>query len=400
MRRIARWVRPLNAAMAPSLARGVRNPDSTFDRVLAKAEETADADAATDRAFVEDYRALLHRFAEVPTLSYLGWVATAAEFQMRLANRLRIRRLHAEHPAIGAEPIERPIVVVGLPRTATTLAHKVITAPEGNRAPQMWEFRHADRFDIDPKLRERRRNEAQRISEAVKYIAPVWPVIHPNSADTPEECVLALPHGLQWLVRFRLTGYREWIAEHDFVPDYRYLKEFLQVLQHGDRPRRWVLKSPFHLYNLDALLTVFPDAQIVWTHRDPQTVMGSWCSLAETGLAMCNRRWDTHQIGAEWLESLSWMVDQGRLGRLRIAPERMVDVSYHQLTADPFGQLPRIFERLGLPWSFREEGNLESVLARPGMRRNHEYSLARYGLDPEQVDKAFGDYTQLVASIR
>jgi len=78
----------------------------------------------------------------------------------------------------------------------------------------------------------------------------------------------------------------------------------------------------------------------------------------------------------------------------------MVDVSYHQLTADPFGQLPRIFERLGLPWSLREEGDLESVLARPGMRRNHEYSLARYGLDPEQVDKAFGDYTQLVASIR
>jgi hypothetical protein len=400
MRRIAGWVKPLNAAMAPALARAVRNPDATFDAALGKAEAGAKVGADIDRDFVEDYRTLMRRFAEVETISYLGWTATAAEFRMRLENRLRIRRLHAEHPEIAREPIERPIVVVGLPRTATTLAHKVITAPEDNRAPLMWEFRHADRFDADPRLRDRRRQEAQRISQAVKYIAPIWPVIHPNSADTPEECVLALPHGLHWLTRFRLPGYREWLAEHDFVPDYRYLKEFLQVLQAGDRPRRWVLKSPFHLYNMDALLTVFPDAQIVWTHRDPHTVMGSWCSLAETGIAMCNKDYDLHEIGREWLESLSWMVEQGRLARLNVPPERMVDVSYHQLTADPFGQLPRIFERLGLEWSFREEGNLEEVLVRPGMRRNHEYTLGRYGLDADMVDKAFGDYAKLVAAIR
>ncbi|GAA1687321.1 sulfotransferase [Glycomyces endophyticus] len=400
MRRIASWVKPLNAAMAPSLTRAVRDPDAAFEQALGKAEAGAGIGADIDRDFVEDYRALMHRFAKVRDISFLGWTATSSELQMRMENRLRIRRLHAEDPRIASEPIDRPIVVVGLPRTATTLAHKVIAEPEGNRAPLMWEFHHADRFDVDPKLRERRLAKARKISSAVGMITPIWETIHPSTAETPEECVLALPHGLQWGTRFKLPGYRDWLAQHDFVPDYQYLKEFLQVLQSGDRPRRWVLKSPFHLYNLDALLKVFPDAHILWTHRDPQTVMGSWCSLVETGTALCNRRYDTHEIGREWLESLSWMVEQGRLMRLGIPPERMVDVSYHQLTADPYGQLPRIFEQLGLKWSHREEGNLENVLARPGMRRNHEYTLSRYGLDPDKVDRAFGDYTKLVAAIR
>ncbi|WP_051393178.1 sulfotransferase family protein [Glycomyces arizonensis] len=400
MRRIASWVRPVNAMMSPALARAANDPDRAFERLLRRAERAAGADASGDEAFTEDFRGLLRRFADVGTISYLGWTATTAELQMRLENRLRIRRRIAEAPAIADEPIDRPIVVVGLPRTATTLAHKVIAAPEGNRAPLMWEFRATDRADVDPGLRRKRLKQAQRVSSAVKYVAPVWQTIHPNSAETPEECVLALPHGLHWLTRFRLPGYREWLAERDFTPDYAYLKEFLQVLQHGDRPRRWVLKSPFHMYNLGALMRVFPDATIMWTHRDPQTVMGSWCSLVETGMAMCNRSYDPRQIGSDWLQTLSWMVDQGRDQRLQVPPERMVDVSYHQLTADPYGQLPKIFERLGLEWTPREEGNLESVLARPGMRRNHEYSLARYGLDPDMVEEAFGDYGRMVTTMR
>lgn len=400
MRRVARWVRPANAMMSPVLTRAVRDPDRVFEQLLHRAERAAGADAEPGERFIEDFRDLLHRFAEVPTISYLGWTATTAEIQMRLENLLRVRARIAEAPRIAEEPIDRPIVVVGLPRTATTLAHKIIAEPEENRAPLMWEFRAADRADIAPKVRAKRRKQAQRVSSAVKYIAPIWQTIHPNSAGTPEECVLALPHGLHWLTRFRLEGYRDRLADRDFVPDYGYLKEFLQVLQHGDRPRRWVLKSPFHMYNLDALMRVFPDATIVWTHRDPQTVMGSWCSLVETGMAMCNRGYDPFDIGADWIDALSWMVAQGREQRLRIPPERMVDVSYPQLTADPFSQLPRIFEQIGLEWTFEDEGNLESVLARPGMRRNHEYSLARYGLDADAVERAFGDYGRMVASMR
>ncbi|GAB4003714.1 hypothetical protein GCM10029992_46600 [Glycomyces albus] len=193
MRRIARWVPPVNAMMAPALARGVRDPDRVFDGILARAEARSGATAAIDAAFIDDFRELLRRFSQVESISYMGWSATCTELQMRLENRMRIRRLIAESPEITSEPIDRPIVVVGLPRTATTLSHKVFAQPEGNRAPLTWEFQHADRADADPAERAKYFKRSQRLSKTIKYMLPVWPVIHPSSADTPEECVLALP---------------------------------------------------------------------------------------------------------------------------------------------------------------------------------------------------------------
>src|SRR5690606_29278097 len=154
-----------------------------------------------------------------------------------------------------------------------------------------------------------------------------------------------------------------------------------------------------HLEHLDTLLKVFPDAKIMWTHRDPNTVMGSWCSLMETGVALCNRTYDPHAIGKDWLEMLSGMVSAGRDVRTRLPRDRVVDVSYHQLTASPYEQLPGIFKRLEMGWTARDEANLEAVLARPGMKRGHEYSLGHYGLDPDMVDEAFGDYARMVNSM-
>jgi hypothetical protein len=400
MRRTARWVDLANTVLAPASAKARRAPDAVFAKLLARAEADAGASAEGDETFVDGYRDLLHRFAAIDTFSFIGWNGTVGEFKLRLENRLRVRRLIAETPAIADEPIDRPIVVVGLPRTATTLAHKVIAQPEGNRAPLMWEFRSIDRADIDPKLRAKRRKEAARLASMVRFTTPIWPDIHETGADTPEECVLALPHGLHWGTRGTLPGYREWLTEHDYTPDYEYLKQVLQVLQYGTPRRRWVLKSPFHLYNLDTLLKVFPDAKIMWTHRDPQTVMGSWCSLIETGLSLFHQTYDPTAIGREWLEQLPWMVEQGRAQRAVIPKENFIDVSYHQLTGDPPKQLPLIFERLGLAWTAAEDRNLDAVLARPGMRRNHEYALAHYGIDPYMVEEAFGDYSLMVASMR
>ncbi|GAB3995966.1 hypothetical protein GCM10029992_14670 [Glycomyces albus] len=157
---------------------------------------------------------------------------------------------------------------------------------------------------------------------------------------------------------------------------------------------------PYHLENLDTILKVFPDAKILWTHRDPNTVMGSWCSLMESGTALANRTYDPHHIGADWIEMLSRMVDTARSSRAKLPRDQIVDVSYHQLTGNPYGELPGIFERLELDWTDDDHDNLGRVLARPGMKRGHEYSLAHYGLDEDMVDRAFGDYTRMVHAMR
>ncbi|WP_194202010.1 sulfotransferase family protein [Glycomyces albidus] len=400
MRRVSRLVVPVNAAMQSSMRRQTADVDSYFDKLVRQAERDSGGSAVGDEQFLEEYRFLLRQVAKVRTISPLGWAGFSSDLKGRMTNRFRVRRLVAEHPEILDEPIERPIVVTGMPRTATTLAHKIFAYHEGNRAPLMWELQATDRADVDPKIRKRRINVARQSARFGHFFSPVLPEIHAMEPESPEECVFALPHGRNHLVTFRMPAYRAWLDEHDFEADYRYYRQVLQVLQFGAARRRWVLKSPYHIENLGVLMKVFPDAQIVWTHRDPNTVMGSWCSLMETGVAICNREYDPHQIGRDWLEMLSRMVERGRDVRTALARDRVVDVSYHQLTANPYDELPGIFRRLGMDFTPRDEQNLADVLARPGMKRGHEYSLGHYGLDPDMIDKAFGDYVRMVHAMR
>jgi hypothetical protein len=393
-------VGPLNLLMQSSVSGQRGDVDAMFDKMVRQAEAASGGTAVGDEAFLEDYRYLLRQVAAVPTASPLGWTGITGDIKGRMTNRFRVRRLIAEHPEIEDEPIEAPIVVTGMPRTATTLAHKILARPEGNRAPLMWELQATDRADIPDAVRKRRIAVARRAANFGHVFSPVLSQIHAMEPESPEECVFALPHGRNWLVCFRMPGYRKWLDRHDFLPDYRYYRQVLQVLQFGGRRRRWVLKSPYHLEHLDTLLRVFPDAKIMWTHRDPNTVMGSWCSLMETGVALCNREYDPHDIGRDWLEMLAQMVRIGRDVRTTLPRDRVVDVSYHQLTANPHEELPGIFKRLDMEWTPVDEQNLHDVLARPGMRRGHEYTLAHYGLDPDMVDDAFGDYVRMVHGMR
>ncbi|MEU6857786.1 sulfotransferase [Glycomyces sp. NPDC046736] len=390
----------MNALTQASANRQRANVDATFDKLVRQAEQASGGTAAGDDAFLEEYRFLLRQAASVRSLSGLGWTGISSDVRGRMTNRFRVRRLLSQHPEIADEPIEAPIIVTGLPRTATTLAHKILARHEGNRAPLMWELQATDRADIPDAVRRRRIKVSKRSAAFGHKFSPVLPMIHAMEPESPEECVFALPHGRNWLVCASMPGYRKFLEERNFLPDFEYYKKVLQVLQFGGPRRRWVLKSPYHLEHLDKLIKVFPDAKIMWTHRDPNTVMGSWCSLMETGVALCNREYDPHDIGKEWLEMLSQMVRVGRDVRTTLPRERVVDVSYHQLTANPYEEMPAIFAKLDMRWQGKDEDNLRAALERPWMKRGHEYSLGHYGLDPDMIDHAFGDYARMVNSMR
>ncbi len=395
MRRTARWLPLVSALSAPKVNSQRARADKVFDRMVHKAERQAETDAGVAPEFIDSYRFLFGEVAKQESLSVIGWQGYIDDLTRRMTNHLRVERLIADTPEIAAQPIERPVVVLGLPRTATTLAHKVLIEPEGNRAPLMWELMNTHRGDIDPKLRAKLIKDAQTMASLASKASPVWDLIHPMNALQPEECIFALPHGYGFYTRAAMPGYKRFIDERDYTGDYLHLKRVLQVLQWNRPKQRWILKCPFHLFNLDVLLKVFADATIVWMHRDPATVMGSWCSLVETGRALHHRDYDPATIGPEWLEILADGVNAAREVRSTASRERFVDVPYHSLTADPYGFLPKLFDRLGMPWTGAEEANLEQVLARPGMRRSHEYHLSRYGIDLDDVETAFGDYGRL-----
>jgi hypothetical protein len=154
-----------------------------------------------------------------------------------------------------------------------------------------------------------------------------------------------------------------------------------------------------HLENLDALRTVFPDATIVWTHRDPVTVVASFCSLVEHGMALSTRPVDLHGIGATWLDLLSRAAARGLAARADIPAEALVDVPYSWLGSDPATGAPKLYDAVGARWTGAEAARLAGVVARPQGARPHRYDLARYGLTRADVASAFADYDALRAGV-
>ncbi|GAA4075490.1 sulfotransferase [Streptomyces shaanxiensis] len=388
---------PLTLALADQLLRPAfgsrRNPDRVFDRIAVEAGE-----AKGDRQFVDDFRSLLGWWAKAENLTPVGWQSAQVFVRRHLANRARVRRLIAERPEIEREPIDKPVFVVGLPRTATTVTHAVLSLSEEHRSPLLWELLAPD-LELPPRQRRKAVTAGRRMVQGTNLFAPRFRDIHPMAAEGPEECTFALPHALMPMSQALIPEYVAWYRERDFVDDYRYLKQVFQVLQYGRPRRRWILKSPLHLGNLDALHTVFPDATIVWCHRDPVTAVASFCSLIEHGMAVSTRPLDLHGIGATWFALLSRAMERGLRARAALPREALVDAPYSWLAAEPATGAPKLYAAVGARWGDAEAARLAGAVARPKGTRPHRYDLARYGLTRAEVEAAFAEYNALRAEV-
>lgn len=388
---------PLALTLANQLLRpgfgSRRRPDRIFDRIVV---ETGAAKG--DGQFVDDFRLLLGWWAGAENLTPVGWQSAQVFVRRHLTNRARVRGLIAEHPEIEREPIEKPVFVVGLPRTATTVTHSVLSLSPEHRGPLLWELLTPG---LEPSPRERRKavTAGRRMVQGTNLFAPRFRDIHAMAAEGPEECTFALPHALMPLSQVLLPKYVEWYRGRDFTDDYRYLKQVFQVLQYGRPRRRWVLKSPLHLGNLDALHAVFPDATIVWCHRDPVTAVASFCSLIEHGMAVSTRPLDLHGIGATWSGLLSRAVRRGLAARAALPLGAVVDAPYAWLGAEPATGAPKLYDAVGARWTDAEAARLAGAVARPKGTRAHRYDLARYGLTRAEVEDAFADYNALRAEV-
>lgn len=384
MERVAPWLKAVNTVLTPAIAGRRKKVDRLLARAVREAEHRTGSTAHGEDAFIADMRVLLAGYADIHGLTLTGWVGVQQEITDRLENRLRIRKLHALNPYLADEPISRPIVVTGVPRTGTTMLQRLLATPETHRSPLMHELQYADLATADHLRR------SERVTDFLDKAIPTFGTVYDMGAEKPDADVWVLPHGVGHLVRAHPPGYVQWMLERDYTPDYRYLKQTLQVLQH-DRPRRrWVLRAPAHLWNLGALVKAFPDAQIVWTHRDPATALASLCSMTETAMAMNTAEIDPHQIGRTWLGLFATGLDRARAARRRLPAYSVVDVPFRHLTDDARVYMPQLFDRLGAPWGSAEADALDAALMhRP---TGHRYDLARYGLAEGEVDQALAEY--------
>ncbi|GAA2130617.1 sulfotransferase family protein [Glycomyces algeriensis] len=391
MERVSPWLKAVNNVLTPAIAGRRKKIDRLLDRAVREAEHRTGSTAHGEEAFVEDMRVLLAGYADIDGLTLTGWVAVQQEVTDRLENRLRVRKLHALSPEIADEPIDRPIVITGVPRTGTTMLQRLLAVPAAHRSPLMHELMHPDLDHADHLRR------AERATDFLGKAVPTFSTVYDMHPHKPDADVWVLPHGIGHLVRAQPPGYVQWMLERDYTPDYRYLKQTLQVLQHGRPRRRWVLRAAAHLWNLGALVKAFPDAQILWTHRDPAAALASLCSMTESASAMNTGETDPLAIGRTWLGLFATGIDRARAARERLPAYAVVDVPYRDLTDDARERLPQLFEQLDAPWGRPEADALDAALA--GRPSEHKYDLARYGLSEGEVDRALGEYKRAFGAL-
>jgi hypothetical protein len=392
-------LRLTNLLLAPG-TRTRKDPDEVYDRMVVRATRGRAPLSAEYAADLEHLRLVLRSFAGFPGLSPLGWMAGQALVESRIRNRAVVGDLHARHPEIAGQPVEAPVFVVGMPRTGTTLTYNLLSRSPAHRGPKLWEMTHLG-LAVDSRTEAALIRRTRKKYAMVSRLSPTWDTIHPLYAEAEEEDTFIRTHSELHASAMPMPGYVERLRTFDHRLDYRFLRDALQVLSYERPARRWVLKHPANLFHMSAIRDVFPDARFVWTHRAPEVALASLCSLAEAAERLHRHpdAVDLAETGRKWLAIMSSGVSRALAQRAELGSDVVLDLPYERLTGDPGAVLPELFGRLGARWGAEDEANLAAAREAPRQRAPHQYSLERFGLEPDDVRAAFADYVELLPAL-
>ena len=358
-----------------------------------------------DRWFERPFDALLESVKHEARLNAAGDFSAMKQFHHVLRDRLYAQMWFKRHPEILARPLKNPVVIVGPMRSGTTRLHRLLASDQRFAhlrsfetispvpRPEFEDVLAGEKEDFRPKL-------AARIMKVARLANPRTLSIHPTGPYEPEEelgllvaSMWSMKHDAQWHV----PSYAQWCEGENPVEAYRHMANLLRLIgwsQQESSLRPWILKTPQHMLDLPALLEVFPDARLIFTHRDPKQVVGSAASLAWNQTIIYSDHNDPAQTGRQWLGKTATMIERMRAARDAIPRDRMIDVQYDDMETDWRGTMERVYRFLELDMAPAVDG-MQRFLDRSARlkRRPHRYSLAEFGLRADEVDERFANYT-------
>jgi Sulfotransferase family len=378
-----------------------RHTDLTVDAVLERAIDATGLDTFDSDDFHKRLGLWLSEIDEDPDAVGLARLVLFGNAVRYASNRLRISDLLRRHPEIHDVPIERPVIVVGLPRSATTNLVNLLGADQRFRSMPLWESyepvpdpAEPDQVDgVDPRW-----TRCNAMWEAMRATVPHVAAMHPMEPDhIHEEIELQLPdfasYNQEWVSR--APKWRDYHLSHDQTPHYRYMKTALQILQWRQPRERWVLKSPQHLEQVGPLLSVFPDATFVITHRDPVAVVQSTATMMAYSARMAYRHTTPEWYVEYWTDRIRRLLEASVRDRHLLPADRTVDVYFERYMADEMGTLQHIYDVAGLeltPEARRQIGTYREAHPR-GKEGRVVYDLRRdFSVTPEEVRAPFDFY--------
>jgi hypothetical protein len=349
--------------------------------------------------FAENLARLIQALNDDGELSAEGVELSQEEILRLLRNRLELRAWLTNHPEILDEQIARPVFLMGLPRSGTTFLQNLFDHDEGLRLLRTWEtLRPSPPPAAEPNSVAPRIDAADRFLNRWRSDVENFDATHLMDVTGPDECahVMSMTFTQAGFQNYaQVPSYFDWLLrEADFQAAYRLHKTVLQLLQWRAPARRWVLKYPNHMLAIGDISAVYPDAVCVVTHRDPAQTLASLCALTEQYRAARYDTNDRHVLGREMLHFVAAHIDRFMDYRKTVGDHGIIDVDYYRLVANPVSTVADIYDRTGMTMPDLVRDRLATWTgANPkGRRGKHEYRLAGYGLDTEEVGAVFAGY--------
>ena len=373
---------------------------SVVDSLAGQARErTGLSDLGSD-SWREGLTILVDTLESTPDVMPAGRDALYGQFIDALSNRLRVIDYLSRHPDIAGQPVTQPIVILGLPRTGTTVASYLLDADPARRSLLNWEAGES----VPPPTTESLRTDPRCLAKkaALDELAAAlrqarFPIPHWEDADGPTECSSVHIQdfkALQWEAYMPTSRYSDWYLEADMTSVYEYERLVLQLLQ-SRAPGSWSLKMPSHSAHIDTLLAAFPDARIVWAHRDPFKATASTLSMHKLSRSrVLGPGFDIAAAVPFLIRQLRAHVERPLRARERIGDGRFFHLHYAALMRDPVGQMRRLYEWAGDPLLPEVEQAMRDWLERHpqdrfGVRR---YALEEFGVTQADLASAYDEY--------
>ncbi len=368
------------------------------DRLIRIEDEEELMEAARRRTGLSDFggdsfhaplRALLASLRKDARLTPLGRFMTRQFLLQLLGNRLKAEDLISRYPQILAQEIHSPIFIVGLPRTGTTHLHNLISQDPALRSLPLWESLDPVPGDAEPPPTDQADPRYLRCAQALRfqhYLMPLFPLMHEMTPEARHEDIQLLAMDFSTMLfetMYRIPDYRDWYKAADQTAAYRYLERMLKLLQWLRGPKRWALKSPQHLEQIGPLMSVFPDARIIQTHRDPVRITASMCTMAGYGLRAQNEGIKRLEVGRYWSDRIEDLLRAAVNDRSRIPQEQVIDVYFHEFMQDDAATAERVLEFAGQPVGAEARTAIARYMDEHprGKHGTVAYRLEQFGID-------------------
>ena len=412
-------IRLLNMLLQGLNTVGLAKTDLSEDALIAAARKATGLHEFDNDDFLPPMRILLQALEQESNLNPIGRLLTKQSLLRLLKHRLLLADLLKRHPEILDRKIPPPVVIVGLARSGTTRLHRLLASDERFLHIKAWEtvnpVPYKESFEVrDSNRSGNNKNNKQdpRITaieqglKAVLYMSPQIAAVHPLGAHEIEEEVGLLQHafsGQIFEIQAYMPSFAEWLMTHDQTYAYQHMVTLLKVIswfRNDPEDKPWVLKTPQHMQDLDALMNVFPDAKIICSHRDPIKTVGSACSMAWTSIVRDTNNADPHWIGQEWLNKTDRMLKKTlALRSTQIPANQQFDILYADIHKNWQQAIGEIYQFLGIEFTDQARQSMQQWLDDNGQHKHgaHKYDLRDFDLNEAQVDQQLMYYREQFA---